>query len=178
MHDLILHPDCSPGPIESVRAAIALEPSDGGAQRFHAGFRFEGDVSRVKIPAYGAHRRQDFLWKTSCFEVFIQPDGESFYREFNFSPARNWAIYDFDDFRSNGRDGPDRGIVIETMVEDGGRTLQLDARFETEIMLPARVALNAIVEDLDGNFQYWALAFPPGKAEFHSADCRALTISA
>ena len=42
---------------------------------------------------------------------------------------------------------------------------------------PADVALNAVVEDVDGNIQFWALAFADGKPEFHSEVCRAMKLA-
>ena len=45
-----------------------------------------------------------------------------------------------------------------------------------ELPAPAQVALNAIVEHPGGGLQFWALAFPPGKPEFHSEACRQLII--
>jgi len=145
MQDLILHPDCVAGPIHRVSAALHVDTDTGGAPRFHARFRFDGDIRRIKLPAFGEGGRQDYLWKTSCFEVFIQSQGGTFYREFNVSPAGNWAIYDFDDFRANSRDGPDAGIAIDPRIGADGQSLTIEARFETAIALPAAAALNAIV---------------------------------
>jgi hypothetical protein len=48
----------------------------------------------------------------------------------------------------------------------------LDAKIEAELRVPAKLALNAIVEDHAGAIQFWALAFAPGAAEFHSETCR------
>jgi hypothetical protein len=31
-----------------------------------------------------------------------------------------------------------------------------------------------VIEETNGNKSYWALAHPPGKADFHHADCFAL----
>ncbi len=120
--------------------------------------------------------RQDNLWKTTCFEIFWQPDGGSYYREFNLSPSTQWACYDFDDFRRNSRDAPVDNIAIACAHSDG--TLMLSADIASELPLPADVALNAVVEDAQGNIQFWALAFQDGKPEFHSEDCRALHLEA
>jgi hypothetical protein len=52
----------------------------------------------------------------------------------------------------------------------------LKASIAAELPVPAQVALNAIVEHEDGGMQFWALAFPPGKPEFHSEACRQLVV--
>jgi len=34
-----------------------------------------------------------------------------------------------------------------------------------------RLGLSAVIEETSGRKSYWALAHPPGKADFHHADC-------
>lgn len=171
MHELVLHPDCAPGPITRVTAAI--EATRDGCR---AKFRLAGDVGQIKVPAHAEAERMDNLWKTTCFEIFWQPQGGSYYREFNLSPSSRWACYDFDDFRLNSRDAPVSAISIACAASENA--LELDASIASELPLPANVALNAIVEDLEGNIQFWALAFAPGNPEFHSEACRAIALEA
>jgi hypothetical protein len=40
------------------------------------------------------------------------------------------------------------------------------------------LALSAVIETLDGAKSYWALAHPPGKPDFHHADCFAIELPA
>ncbi|XUU59948.1 hypothetical protein ACRAQ6_10250 [Erythrobacter sp. HA6-11] len=165
MRSLVLHPDCAAGPITKVTAE--LEPTSSGCT---AVFKLVGDISSIKVPKRDEPERTDYLWKTTCFEIFWQPDGGSYYREFNLSPSTRWAAYDFDDFRENARDAPADSVVI-SCTRDAGQ-LVLEAEIVSELPVPADVALNAIVEDKEGNIQFWALAFQDGKAEFHSEVCR------
>jgi hypothetical protein len=72
------------------------------------------------------------------------------------------------------RDAPVESVVIACSHDADG--LILTASIAADLSAPAQVALNAIVEHADGGKQYWALAFPPGKPEFHSEACRALII--
>ncbi|GAA4038021.1 DOMON domain-containing protein [Parerythrobacter jejuensis] len=169
MHELVLHPSCEPGPITSVSASIQATPHGCRAK-----FRFSGDVGRIKVPMPAQSERMDNLWKTTCFEIFWQPQGGTYYREFNLSPSSRWACYDFDDFRLNSRDAPVDAIAIACSQHDA--KLELEASIASALPLPAQVALNAIVEDMEGNIQFWALAFADGKPEFHSTTCRALTL--
>ena len=169
MHDLVLHPACATGPIERVTAAIAA--TSGGCR---ARFRLDGDIARIKVPLHAASDRMDNLWKTTCFEIFWQPHGGAYYREFNLSPSSRWACYDFDDFRLNGREAPVSAISV--VCSSDGSSLELEASIASDLPIPANIALNAIVEDIDGNIQYWALAFADGKPEFHSEVCRTLTL--
>ncbi len=166
MEQLILHPSCAPGPIKRISAAI--QPTPDGCR---ARFLMEGDVGRIKVPMHVHGQRQDNLWKNTCFEIFWQPEGGTYYREFNLSPSSQWAAYDFDDFRLNSRDAPVGAMAIACSAHDA--KLELEASLASELSTPADVALNAVVEDLEGNIQFWALAFPDGKPEFHSEVCRA-----
>ncbi|QIG52993.1 hypothetical protein G6N82_01375 [Altererythrobacter sp. BO-6] len=169
MHSLILHPDCRPGPITSVTASLRATPN--GCQ---AEFRLHGDISAIKVPDTAIPERRDFLWQTTCFEIFWQPDGGTWYREFNLSPSSKWACYDFDHFRLNSRDAPVEAIAVASV--HSADELVLRADIMAVLRDPAQVALNGIVEDLEGNIQFWALAFPHGKPEFHSEVCRKLRV--
>jgi hypothetical protein len=171
MNDLILHPDCAPGAI--TRIAASLEATPSGCR---ATFVATGEISRIKIPAHQPDRaRFDDLWRTTCFEIFWQPEGGTFYREFNLSPSTRWACYDFDDFRGGMRNAP---ANVDIDVSINGGELRLTADIMSDLHRPAKVALNGIIEDADGTNRFWALAFEPGKPEFHSVVCRALAVSA
>lgn len=165
MKPLMLHNTCDLGPIRSVTAEV--EATEVGCE---ARFMLEGAVDRIILPEPAPSVRTDNLWKTTCFEIFWQPIGAPSYREFNLSPSGRWAAYDFDSFREGMRDAPVDAISLSVAQEEGG--LVLKASIACELPTPAQVALNAIVEHQDGALQFWALAFPPGKPEFHSEACR------
>ena len=170
MHELVLHPDCSRGPITRVTAEI--EPTANGCR---TRFRLEGDIGAIAVPARSEPARTDNLWKATCFEIFWQPDGGTYYREFNLSPSMRWAAYDFDAFRENARDAPVEAISANCDASES--ELVLEADIASDLPLPATVALNAIVEHADGTLQCWALAFPPGRPEFHSEACRKIALA-
>jgi hypothetical protein len=167
MTPLILHPACAPGSIDAITAGIV--PTPHGCR---ATFVAHGAVDAIAVPAITAPGRFDDLWKTTCFEIFWSDDGTR-YREFNLSPSTRWACYDFDDFRSGMRNTP---AEVEIEVEVTASELRLIADIRSTLPLPATVALNAIIEDADGVNRFWALAFRPGKPEFHAAECRALAL--
>jgi hypothetical protein len=169
MHPLMLHVACDLGPIRAVTAAIAATP--GGCE---AEFRIEGYIPGIVLPPHGRGERRDNLWQTTCFEIFWQPLGGTAYREFNLSPSGDWAAYDFDSFREGMRDAPVGAIALACSRDDGGLTLK--ASIAADLPVPAQVALNAIVEHPGGGKQYWALAFPPGRPEFHSEANRQLIV--
>ena len=135
-----------------------------------------GDIAAIKVPVAAGSVREDFLWKTTCTEIFWQPDGGSYYREFNLSPSSKWAAYDFSAFRELMGDAPVEAIAVACAHDE--RELVLQADIASDLPVPASVALNAIVEDKAGNMQFWALAFADGKPEFHSETCRGLRVEA
>lgn len=169
MQPLMLHQTCDLGPIRAVTAS--LTPT---AQGCEAEFRLDGSIAGIKVPQLTAPERMDDLWKTTCFEIFWQPVGGTYYREFNLSPSSRWACYDFDSFREGMRDAPVEQVAIACSSDDEG--LALKASIAAELADPAQVALNAIVEHSDGSLQFWALAFGPGKPEFHSEATRQMIV--
>ena len=169
MHSLVLHPDCPPGSITAIEALI--EPTPTGCR---AVFVARGDIGRIAVPGIDAPGRFDNLWKTTCFEIFWSPDGTS-YREFNLSPSTRWACYDFDAFREGMRDAP---AEVEITVSASPTELRLEAQIRSDLLVPATVALNGIIEDHDGVNRFWALAFRRGAPEFHATECRALALEA
>lgn len=169
MHPLMLHVACDLGPVRAITASVTATE-----QGCEADFRLDGYVPGIVIPLATTYARRDNLWQTTCFEIFWQPLGEKSYREFNLSPSGQWAAYDFDSFREGMRDAPVDAIAISCSHDAAG--LVLRASIAADLPAPAQVALNAVVEHADGAKQYWALAFPPGKPEFHSEANRALIV--
>jgi hypothetical protein len=168
MQTLVLHPDSASGSVHTITASI--DPMPRGCR---ATFIAIGDIRRIAMPVRAKPGRFDDLWRTTCFEIFWQPEGRASYREFNLSPSTRWACYDFDDFRAGVRNAP-ADVTITVSVSDD--RLELTADIISDLPLPAKVALNAIVEDADGVGRFWALAFAAGAPEFHSAICRALPL--
>lgn len=165
----MLHVACDLGPIRAVTASIIATP-----QGCEAEFRLEGHIPGIVLPPRAMPERKDNLWQTTCFEIFWQPLGDTAYREFNLSPSGHWAVYDFDRFRAGMRDAPVTAISVACSHDDGALTLK--ASIAADLPDPAQVALNAVIELVNGGKQYWALAFPPGKPEFHSEANRALIV--
>ena len=165
----MLHVTCDLGPVRAITASVVATPEGCEAE-----FRLDGHVPSIILPPPATPARRDNLWQTTCFEIFWQPLRGTAYREFNLSPSGQWAAYDFASFREGMRDAPVEAIAIACAQDDAG--LILKASIAADLPDPAQVALNAIVEHADGSKQYWALAFPPGRPEFHSEANRALIV--
>lgn len=165
----MLHRVCDLGPIRAVTAQIS--PTDVGCE---VEFRLDGNIGGIRLPTAGPSVRTDELWKTTCLEFFWQPIGGTAYSEFNLSPSGRWAAYDFDAYREGMRDAPVEAIAVSCSANE--RELVLKASIAAGLPDPALVGLTAVVEHGDGALQYWSLAFPPGKPDFHSEACRQLIV--
>ena len=73
---LFRHPDTPPGAIHTVDAELR-RVTGGVVATFHA----IGDVAKLVMPSPVTPARADDLWRTTCFELFVGGEGES-YREY------------------------------------------------------------------------------------------------
>ncbi len=167
MPSLVRHPATPPGAIHTVEAE--LQRVGGGAV---ATFRAIGDISRLVVPSPTAPVRTQDLWQSTCFELFVAGEGES-YREFNFSPSGAWAAYAFDRHRRGMRDAEAR-VEIQTLMNN--KALSVIAEIETELPAAAYLGLTAVIFETDAVTRYWATAFAPGEPDFHAAAVRSLIL--
>jgi hypothetical protein len=141
-----------------------------------------GTMSDILMPPVVAAARSDGLWQHTCFEAFVRVSSDAEYYEFNFAPSTQWAAYRFSGYRS-GKRAADEIDTTRIEVQSGPEfcTLRasLDLRGLPDLVREAswQVGLSAVIEDISGGMSYWALAHPPGKPDFHHADCFALELS-
>jgi hypothetical protein len=151
-------------PTELVRTLeVHLESSEGGALKLR--YVLSAQIGRLRIPSPGAAERRDELWKHTCFEVFVSADATGPYRELNFAPSSEWALYTFEDYRKGMSAPPAEAPSIH--VQHDAQRLKLEVSADTGLTAVRRLALSAVVEDGDGRLSYWALRHPPGKPDFH-----------
>jgi hypothetical protein len=152
-------------------------------------FSVSGKIDGLLMPPPTKAARADELWRRTCFEAFIRASPIASYYEFNFSPSTQWAAYRFDAYRSGMRNVTDIAAPRITVQSAPDRyTLQAALAFLPSLSSSAsarasgrtawRLGLSAVIEEKNGNKSYWALAHPPGKPDFHHADCFALELSA
>lgn len=161
----------------AVRAILAtLHALPDGGVRFV--FELEGDPAQLRIPAPSTTDTAgaaDALWQHTCFEVFLAVPDEEAYREFNFSPARQWAGYAFRGYRERDQDFATTAIP-SIRFEQRTDSLTLEAELPAAA-LPAvaagtdlRVAVSAVIERNDGEIEYWAVHHPAAQPDFHHRD--------
>ena len=159
------HPDNRAHFRQRIEATLALL-SDGGLAISYVIHDINADL---RIPTQDAPAPANALWRTTCCELFLNPTGQTGYREFNFSPSGQWAAYDFLDTRKPAPAAPNCAApIIKTKRE--GATLQLDVNLPKSAFPHGeslRLAVDAILETSDSCLGYWALTHPSGKPDFH-----------
>jgi hypothetical protein len=172
-HTLRLHPYSHCAAATRIEADIA-RPRPGG---LILSYVVSGRIGDLRLPPVVAPARTDELWHHTCFEAFVRPSTGSAYYEFNFSPSTQWAAYRFSDYRSGMRAATEIAAPwIEVRSDEATYTLQAALELDG-LSSPLRLGLSAVLEETNGRKSHWALAHPPGKADFHHADCFALELS-
>jgi hypothetical protein len=173
-YELLFHPANPPLAVSSVQARILAFDANWLTLRW----RVEG-AAQVSIPAFAGKRRADGLWQTTCFELFVKPDGGDAYVEFNLSPSQSWAAYDFIAYRE--------GMAERSTPRDpvctprrGQSVLIFDAAIPAAILppMPWAYGLSAVIEEEGGRKSYWAIAHREDKPDFHSEACFAAMLAA
>ena len=175
---LTAHPST---PYDAVRSlGVQLRAEEPGILVFQ--YSLDADLSRVRVPLFGAGERADGLWKHTCFEAFVAAAGAPGYHEFNFSPSLDWAIYRFSAYRE-GMSPPEIGLAPEISVRRGDDGLALRSAVRLGDLAGLcdsrhlRIALAAVIEDENGRLSYWGLRHPPGKPDFHHPNGFALEVT-
>lgn len=136
-------------------------------------------ASELVLPAPAGKRREDGLWQTTCFELFLQPDGGSAYCEFNLSPSERWAAYDFS--------APRTGMAQRALPRDPVCTMRAGSRFAIfDAAIPraglpsgqSAMGLSCVIEETGGRKSYWALAHGGDAPDFHDPACFAAQLAA
>jgi hypothetical protein len=129
------HPASPCAPDQTVEVDARL--GEGGLA---VSYRLYGDAAQIRIPERTSASAADGLWRHTCLEAFVAAVDRPEYREFNFSPSGQWAVYRFTacrqrDFRFVPPAAPQ---IAFRRCADGFR---LDAVIAPEL-LPAGALLN------------------------------------
>ena len=162
--DLIIHPATPTDVVRRLEVYVQRAADETLKIRYTA----HGRISDLKVPPpLAGERRRDELWRHTCFEAFIGAAGTA-YHEFNFAPSGAWAAYAFSGYREGMQSLAAAGTpAIE--VQRTAAALVLEATLRPSLV-PARLALAAVLEENDGRLSYWALAHPADRPDFHHPD--------
>jgi hypothetical protein len=135
-------------------------------------YTLTGDTARLVVPQATTAGFTDRLWEHTCCELFVSVDPAAGYLEFNFAPSGAWAAYAFDGYRHGMRALPHaRAPAITCTWDPGGLRLSVAIDLQglpVDAAAPTwRVAASAVLEFGDGSCEYWALAHPAERPDFH-----------
>ena len=169
---LTLHSDSTSSAATNIEVDVARSRADD----LLLSYILTGRLRDVLMPPVTASKRGHELWRHTCFEAFIRAAAGSVYYEFNFAPSTQWAAYRFGSYRSGMSVVTDIGAP-DIEVQSNPDRYELQARIVLDRLpeLPRhavwRLGLSAVIEEADHRISYWALTHPPGKPDFHHADC-------
>ena len=168
--DLAPHPATPPSEPFSLWANVDYAGAFGASATCNIWFGIDQPLSRFKVSPPGDPRRADGLWQSTCFEAFVQAEGEEAYREYKFAPSGDWAAYDFIS-RREGMAEAELANPPYVRIEDNLTWWTLGATFALEAGREWALGLSAVIEELDGTKSYWALAHGGEKPDFHDPAC-------
>lgn len=149
--------------------AIAVAARRGAAGELLLDYRLHG-VAALALPPPAVPGPADGLWQQTCCEAFVAPAAGPAYREFNFAPSGQWAIYDFAGYRlRNERWQPPGAPHIACRIDSDALLLSAEI---PATLLPngaARLGLSVVAATPAGDKSYWALAHAADQPDFHLA---------
>ena len=176
---LRLHPDSPCSAATHIEVDVARP--DAGSLVLH--YFVTGQIGDLRMPSVVTAARTDELWRNTCFEAFVRSSADGPYYEFNFSPSTQWAAYRFSSYRT-GMHVATEISAPRIEVQSSPECYALRAVLELDWLssLPYdggwHLGLSAVIEETSGRRSNWALAHPPGKADFHHSVCFAHEFSA
>lgn len=172
---LIPHPAFPPSSVSAVEARVGLDDPNW----LHLRWRIE-EAGTLVLPPITGKGRADGLWQTTCFELFLRPEGGESYHEWNLSPSRQWNAYGFTRYRDR-MEPLEIARAPDCVMRPGSKFAIFDA-FIARSQLPATgcaMGLSAVIEEAGGSKSYWALAHPQCDApDFHDPACFAASLPA
>lgn len=163
---LLPHPSNPPSAIQGVEAGLSID-RDGGLA---AHYRCEAAGAQLRLPKPATPGPADELWRHTCCELFIAERAGSAYREFNFSPSGQWAVYDFADYRERRPFAVPVAPRIAFARHASGWSLVAEiphSLLPVKVLATAEISLTLVVESEEGALGYWALAHPREIPDFH-----------
>lgn len=168
-HTLTRNLLCHPASPCAVVRSISITAGFAESGDLNLLYRVIGEADGIKLPAARQPGPADNLWQQTCCEAFVAAsDGDS-YREFNFSPSTQWAIYQFAAYRQGDNQFQRHGAPRINLLQhaDG---FELAVTIPPELLPPGNaleLALTTVIEANDGSKSYWALSHCAAQPDFH-----------
>ncbi|MDR1888088.1 MAG: DOMON-like domain-containing protein [Zoogloeaceae bacterium] len=166
------HPDFPAPEMEAIEVAATRD-----AAGLYLDYDLRGNLSAFRFPAPEQNLTADQLWAHSCCEVFLATAETRAYREYNFSPNGQWAVFDFSDYRQ--RAASPALPAPEMRWQHAPNLLNLQLHLPAALLPadPLQLALAVVLENVDARLAYYALQHPAGQPDFHHPDNFTLRLS-
>ena len=161
------HPACPALGVTAVEARVTAHDANWLTLRW----RVEAAQDLV-LPGFAGKGRAGGLWQTTCFELFLRPDGDTAYHEFNLSSSERWNAYRFSAPRDGMSEWPMPRDAVCTM-RPGGKFAIFDAALPAAGLPQTECAMgiSCVIEETGGYKSYWALAHGREAPDFHDPSC-------
>jgi hypothetical protein len=156
------HPDVPGNAVSQVACDVSLRGDD-----LTFGYLATGRIADLAVPSTSTSARADELWRHTCFEAFVRPEGGQGYVELNFAPSTQWAAYRFIGYRAGMTPADVGGPRIEVASDAERLAVTVSLSRSSLPPGPCRLSLSAVIEERTGARSYWALAHPSGRPDFH-----------
>jgi len=145
--------------------------------KFHVSGATEAIVFPAKSPVPA---RTDKLWEQTCFELFVTPQSQINYWEYNLSPSLNWATFGFTQYRQSKNDEASiKAISINTQWDN-----QHGYHLQSVVPLPEalygkklQLGVSAVIQDRQNTIYYYALTHQKQTPDFHDRKSFILSLS-
>jgi hypothetical protein len=189
MYRLLPHPASLPPAYVASLSAHSTRQADGSLLLAYTLYTVQGQHDCLQIPAplppaLADNGFADNLWQHTCFEAFIRPTGQSAYREFNFSPSGQWAVYDFSGYRDRVEQPLPQAAPRIVLTRPAADTLHLEVTIPAALLPmlatgepPCQLSLTAMLEDTEGTCSYWATHHAGERPDFHHPEAFTLCLA-
>jgi hypothetical protein len=167
-HSVALLPHQANPPPVIQHAEVSLSVDSDGDLVVH--YECVADGTQLRLPAPATPGPADELWRHTCCELFIADQAGSAYREFNFSPSGQWAVYDFAGYRERRPFSVPGSPRIAFARHAAGWSLAAEiphSLLPVTSLAAAEISLTLVVESEEGALGYWALRHPREIPDFH-----------
>jgi hypothetical protein len=131
-------------------------------------FEITGEIENYLFDEQETEKREDELWKRTCFELFIANNKSSQYYELNLSPSTEWNFYTFDDYKKNMRE--ERSISLPSIsFHHNKESYSISVIFDLKKELLDSISFNLAVILLDKNNirHFYSINRKDGQVDFH-----------
>ncbi len=154
---------------ENFRVSGELERK---GSKIECSFHVQGPIDDLQIPERSSQPGiRNYLWEKTCFEIFISPESEERYWEWNFSPSFDWNYFRFKTYRVSLPTHDYEKIAPSLKLwNENGKELTLSAELDLKSLKlqgGLEVGVTAVLEAFNGVKTYWALVHSDSKPNFH-----------